>query len=206
MKVLIIDTSTERGVIAISEGLQVLFCRFLPFGLQSSKYAMTAAQEGFEELGISPSDLTAIAVTVGPGSFTGIRVGAALAKGLAFGASLPLISLSSLSGFVSQAEGCFASVIDARIGGGYVLIQERRGEEVIELEEGRLVEGKELQKLLSSYRQIVGPSFERLLLPSAQEVAPDARHLARLAFHKWAAGEAGDDLEMIYLRQGVAER
>lgn len=203
MKVLIIDTSTERGLVAISDGPHVLFSRTLPFGLKSSKYAMPAIQSGFEALGLSPCDLAAVAVAVGPGSFTGIRVGAALAKGIAFGASLPLISLCSLSGFISLQEGSFASVIDARVGGAYLLMQERKGEEIIELEMPSLIDIKELTRVISGCRSVVGPSFERLILPHATETTPDAEHLAKLAFRKLAAQEAKEDLEMIYLRETV---
>lgn len=203
MKALIIDTSTEQGLIAISEGMDVIFSELLPFGLKNSKFALPAIQAGFETLGISAGDLTAIAVTVGPGSFTGIRVGCALAKGMALGACLSLISLCSLSGFISDQEGLFASVIDARIGGAYVLMQERRGEEIIEVGEPSLIEAKELARVLGGCRQVVGPCFERLFLPQAIQTAPDAGHLAKMAYRKWMVGEGKDDLEMIYLREAV---
>lgn len=203
MKVLIIDTSTEQGLVAVCERAEILFSEPFPFGLKNSKYALPAVQRGFALLGLAPSDLAAIAITVGPGSFTGIRVGCALAKGMALGANLPLISLCSLSGFISSQEGRFASVIDARIGGAYVLMQERRGTEIIELGEPSLVETKELARLLAGCRQIVGPSFERLFLPQAIQTPPDAEHLAKLAYRKWMRGEVKDDLEMIYLRETI---
>src|ERR1700722_8624080 len=110
MFTLIIDTSTERGVVALAKGKDLVYTKELPFGLLNSRYLMTSIQTGFETLSLTPASLKAVAASVGPGSFTGIRVGAGVAKGIALGRNLPLIGFSSLSGFVSPHEGAFASV------------------------------------------------------------------------------------------------
>ncbi|NGX62074.1 MAG: tRNA threonylcarbamoyladenosine biosynthesis protein TsaB, partial [Chlamydiae bacterium] len=114
-----LDTSTERSLVAVADREGVLFVERLPEGLRSSQYLFPAIEAGLQSLSLAPRDLGAVAVTVGPGSFTGVRVGVATAKGIAKGHNLPLIPLSSLEGFVSEREGIFASLIDARMGGAY---------------------------------------------------------------------------------------
>ena len=121
MYILIIDTSTTRPLVVITCQGRPVFSKELPVGHQSSKYLASALQEGFSSLKITTKNLRAVAVTVGPGSFTGIRVGVALAKGICLGQNLPLISLCSLKGLISRREGPFMSLIDARGGGAYIL-------------------------------------------------------------------------------------
>lgn len=190
MLFLIIDTSTDKSLIVFSNGINVLLKILLPVGAQSSRYLLSSIESGLLQLNLQPSDLEAIAVSVGPGSYTGIRVGAAVAKGLAFPRSLPLIGFCSLSGFVSSHEGKFSSLIDARIGGAYVLLQERRGNEVICHSAPRLVGKEELPAYLEGWPPLAGPHVEY----------PDAERLACLASQQFAQNPTSNDLELVYLR------
>jgi len=162
MRTLIIDTSTERGLVALADGAKILFEKALP----SSRALFSSLP--------SLDSLEAIAVTLGPGSFTGIRVALAAAHGLAYGRKLPLLPLCSLAGFLSPDEGRFASVIDARLGGAYVMIQERRGNEIIQLSEPQKMPISELPDL-----PLFGPNVKRF--GRGTVVAPSAAHLATLA-------------------------
>ncbi|MFC2049098.1 tRNA (adenosine(37)-N6)-threonylcarbamoyltransferase complex dimerization subunit type 1 TsaB [Chlamydiota bacterium] len=148
---LIIDTSTDKSLVVFARGIDVLLKILLPPGAQSSRHLMGAIVEGMTQLGLTPSDLQAIAVGVGPGSYTGIRVGVAAAKGLAFPRSLPLVGFCSLAGFVTPQEGRFASLIDARIGGAYILLQERRQDELIHHSAPRLVPSAQLPTLFQEW-------------------------------------------------------
>ena len=196
--ILILDTSTERGVVALAQGSEQLFFEELPAGLKSSHFLMTTLQNVFQKY---PVDLQAIGVTVGPGSFTGIRVAVAVAKGLALAQSLPLIALSSLAGFISPHEGRFASVIDARIGGAYVLIQERVGDEIRELGLPELCQKEALSEKLRGCHSVVGPSFQKLPIKGAIETHPNAAHLAKIAAYRYANGDffSEGELELAYL-------
>ncbi len=190
MLFLIIDTSTDKSLILFSNGVHVLLKILLPMGAQSSRYLMSSIESGLKQLQLHPSALKAIAVSVGPGSYTGIRVGAAVAKGLAFPGGLPLVGFCSLSGFVSPQEGKFSSLIDARIGGAYALLQERKGEEVIHHSIPRLVSNEELPAYLEGWPPIAGPHIDY----------PDAGHLARLVTQQLSENPTSTDLELIYLR------
>lgn len=190
MLFLVIDTSTDKSLIIFSNGVNVLLKILLPEGAQSSRHLMSSIDSGLKQLQLQPSALEAIAVGVGPGSYTGIRVGAAVAKGLAFPRNLPLIGFCSLSGFISQHEGKFASLIDARIGGAYVLLQDRRGDEVIRHSTPLLVSSEELPAYLEGWPPLAGPHISY----------PDANHLARLVAKRHAEGEFNADVELVYLR------
>ncbi len=201
--ILILETSTERGLVALAEDDNLLFMEELPFGMRSSNFLMSAIQKSFSETGLSAAHLHAIAVGVGPGLFTGMRVAASMAKGLALARSLPLISLSSLSGFISLEEGKFAAVIDARMGGAYLLLQEKKGEQILERAPAMLVPQKELLQKLEGCTAIVGPSFEKMTLPGATERAPDAAHLAKIANKRFVSGEhySPETLKLDYCRR-----
>ena len=112
MKILILETSTEKACLVLAENEHVLNSQPLDGGPQLSK--TLAIQVKFILSGIVP-DL--IAVGTGPGSYTGIRVGAALAQGLSFGWNIPLLGFCSLHGYNSE----ITPIIDARSAGFYIL-------------------------------------------------------------------------------------
>lgn len=151
---------------------------------------MTTIEAGFKQLNLSPQALEAVAVGVGPGSYTGTRVGVAAAKGLSFPRSLPLIGFCSLEGFVSEKEGVFASMIDAKLGGSYVLLQQREGKAVTLLSSPQLVSNEKLNFHLKECTEIVGP----------HNTFPTPEYLASLVARKIVRKEYRADLEILYLR------
>lgn len=183
MCLLILESSTERGIVAISRKEQVLFSKELPFSAQNSRWLFPAIEEAFEE--IPKAELQGIAVGIGPGSFTGIRVAVAAAKGLAFALGIPLIPLISLSGFISEQSGVFASLIDARIGGVYLLLQERKEDKIRELGLPELCALENLEKRLLGCRNIVTPRFAPFGDLKWTETYPDPGHLAKISYMKF---------------------
>ena len=121
MKILILETSGEKSCIIFTEGPRPIAWKELSGGPQLSKQL---AQEVATLLGPLRPEL--IAVGTGPGSYTGIRVGAALAKTLAYGWQIPLIGFCSLKAFTPCLDGPFAILVDARMGGLYTLFGERK--------------------------------------------------------------------------------
>jgi len=187
---LIIDTSTDKSLVAFSKGEELLLSLFLPMDIQSSRQLMTTLASGFQQLQINPTHLGSITVSVGPGSYTGIRVGVAAAYGLALPRSLPLISFCSLEGFIPSSDGPFASLIDARIGGAYILLQEKLGTRVKSLSPPQFVSKENLSEYLKEYPTQTGPHLSY----------PDPDHLVRLAAQKLKDNETSNQLELIYLR------
>ena len=102
VRTLLIDTAGQDGVVALTEGDHVVAEARLP-GRTASEGLMPAIRRMFGEAGWKVSELTAIGVVQGPGSFTGVRVGLSAAKGLSEAVSVPLIAVSRLRLLVSMA-------------------------------------------------------------------------------------------------------
>ena len=116
-KILMIETSTECCSVALSEGAQIVAARINETPRQHASQLAPYIQEVLQEGGLTARDLDAVAVSEGPGSYTGLRVGVSTAKGLCFGAGKPLLGIDTLRILADQAEGCFdriVAMIDAR--------------------------------------------------------------------------------------------
>lgn len=96
------DTCGEGGGIGVASYQTVLAHRALP-GRETQERLLTALEEVLAEAAVRLQQLDAIAVVTGPGSFTGVRIGLAAAKGLAEATGLPLLALSRLAVLAAQA-------------------------------------------------------------------------------------------------------
>jgi tRNA threonylcarbamoyladenosine biosynthesis protein TsaB len=117
MIVLGIDTSTRTSSVAVVVGDRVAERVSTPEGRGTDLLVLVDA--ACAELGVAPRDLDAVAVGAGPGSFTGLRIGMATAKGIAFAADRPLWLVSSLAALVADVAGVGFGVLDARRGEVY---------------------------------------------------------------------------------------
>lgn len=115
MLILIIECSSEKGCLVLAKNNQVLASKLLPGGPALSQ---NIAQEVKALIESRTPDL--VAVGIGPGSYTGIRVGVALAKALSYGWKVPCLGFCSLKAF-----GPPPVLVDARQGGIYALIDKK---------------------------------------------------------------------------------
>lgn len=129
MKSLLIETSTEEGLSSIYSYKVPLFQSNIK-GFQHSRTLMKEIDRGLKSTNLSISDLSFIAVGVGPGSYTGLRVGVMVAKTFSFATKVPIVAISSLEGIVPLVDGPFAAALDAKISGVYVLFGEKKGDQV----------------------------------------------------------------------------
>lgn len=121
MEFLILDTSSfEKSYMILAQEDRPLAYLPLPSGPDLSKTLATQVQSF-----VKGRSLQFIALGTGPGSYTGIRVGAALAKALSFGWQIPLIGFCSLIAFAPPEIGAFAILSDARGAGFYALFGSR---------------------------------------------------------------------------------
>ncbi|WP_320544984.1 tRNA (adenosine(37)-N6)-threonylcarbamoyltransferase complex dimerization subunit type 1 TsaB [Aeromonas veronii] len=221
LKILAVDTATEACSAALLVG-DKLFSRWEEAPRDHTRKILPMVQAVLEDAGISLSDLDAIAFGRGPGSFTGVRIGISVAQGLAFGAGVPLIGISTLA---AMAQGAYRldgaeqvlTAIDARMNevyfGRYELIDGRMqlvGDEVVSDPVALVdVRGK-----LAGPVTCVGTGFEtygETLSGLADELAvsqvrfPAAEDMLPLARAAWLAGEAVpvEQATPIYLRDKV---
>ncbi|MGI6412874.1 MAG: tRNA (adenosine(37)-N6)-threonylcarbamoyltransferase complex dimerization subunit type 1 TsaB [Syntrophomonadaceae bacterium] len=96
MLILAVDSATPVAGIALVDGSQVLKEEFLNYKKTHSETLLPAIDRVLKECECSLEDLSAIAVTIGPGSFTGLRIGLAAVKGLSVAAGKPIIGVSTL--------------------------------------------------------------------------------------------------------------
>lgn len=189
MLTLAFDTATGVATSALVDGDEVL-------GERSSR-AQTLLEDVdalLRQAGAHPSDIRRLAVGIGPGSFTGVRIGLAAARGLALSLGIEGSGVSTLAALAAGAPGA-VPVIDAK----------RR--EIFTLLDGEpaVLRPEELQ--LGPGAVCVGDGalrYRSLLEERGAAIPPDddERHLPRARFHAALAGEAGavDDIEPLYLR------
>jgi tRNA threonylcarbamoyladenosine biosynthesis protein TsaB len=105
MKVLGIETSGPRGGVAFLDGGRVLGTRIFEKGMVHGREIAPAIRSLLDEFSLRPESIGLLACDVGPGSYTGLRVGLAAAKGLALALGVPLVGVASLDAMAEAARG-----------------------------------------------------------------------------------------------------
>ncbi len=100
--ILNIDTSTEVCSVALAQDGKIICIRENTTGQNHSTLLTTFISELLDEASIAVSQLDAVAISGGPGSYTGLRIAVSVAKGICYGASLPLIAISSLESMANE--------------------------------------------------------------------------------------------------------
>lgn len=116
--ILNIETATKNCSVALAKnGETILFKEMAEQGFSHAEKLHLFIEEIIKEAGISFSDLSAVAVSQGPGSYTGLRIGVSAAKGLCYALEIPLISVDTLTILANQLQiekGIIIPMIDAR--------------------------------------------------------------------------------------------
>lgn len=122
MITLAIDTATKTAGVALLRDEQILAEYFFNLPVNHSETVLPAVHRGLELAGVGIADVGLIALTVGPGSFTGLRIGASTVKGLALAAGTPVVGVSTLEALAYNAvgfPGVICPLLDARKGEVY---------------------------------------------------------------------------------------
>ena len=226
MLTLALDTSTREGSVALGENGEVLGELTLPVRATHSETVLPAIDQLLHQVDRSARDLGAVVVGAGPGSFTGVRIAAALARGICFPTDATLFAYSSLAAIAAGVEGVDAdgpicALLDARrdqvYAAGYRLspeFEELFAPLAASLDEvlDEVLAGREPQTwtvagvLPDWMRERIRESGARLL--SVEYGRPRASALLRLA---WTFPEAGRIAEAAhweptYVRASSAER
>lgn len=175
-----------------------------------------AIKEGLKNSGLELYNLDFIAIGTGPGSYTGIRVGAVTAKTLAYALNIPLIGISTLQCFTPDQDGNFLVAIDAKIGGAYIISGTQKNGLIHYSCQPQIIELADLDPFLSTTDIIVTPNATQLKQKIEtlhtqkswdwQIKAPNPEHIANLCIENFKNGKGTKDIELLYLRKTQAER
>jgi tRNA threonylcarbamoyladenosine biosynthesis protein TsaB len=135
VRVLAVDTTSARASVALLDGAELLGEVRLVSEAGHSRTVLPAAAFLLETAGLAPAAIEGFAVTTGPGSFTGIRVGLSSVQGLALPGSRPCLGVSTLEVLGARAQGAapmVAPIVDAWRGEIYVAVYDASGRTVAE--------------------------------------------------------------------------
>ncbi|MEZ6122292.1 MAG: tRNA (adenosine(37)-N6)-threonylcarbamoyltransferase complex dimerization subunit type 1 TsaB [Planctomycetaceae bacterium] len=223
MKILAVETSGLSGSVAIAENGHVLQQRVLC--AEGRRHAQTLVSEAREVLNshrLRPSDIDAVAVSIGPGSFTGLRVGVVFAKTFAWANQARLIAIDTLQAAAQQCDSAipFVTVIsDAQRGEVFVNRYRCRSAEDIRMPVGEILilNVDELATVAQGTdpEVVTGPGLEKFVdrFPPPWQPAPQtdwtprAATIAVLGTHAAHEQRFADPetLEPLYLRRSYAE-
>jgi tRNA threonylcarbamoyladenosine biosynthesis protein TsaB len=217
MKLLVLDTSTEWCSAALWLDGRVLARRVLAEQRHSS-LLLPMVDELLREAATGLRQLDGIGYGAGPGSFTGLRIACAVTQGLAFGADLPVVGVSTLQSIAEQSGADrVLTVLDARMAEVYWAAYQREGEAWRAVSEPQLAlpesvsvpEGGDWVGAGNGFAalgEVLRPRLIHALLRIDTTLMPDAAAMAPLAAAAFARGEGMDAAlaAPIYLRDKVA--
>ena len=225
MLILAFETSAKAASVALLENGKLLGESYQNTGLTHSQTLMVMAEDALKQCGKTAQDVNAVAVAAGPGSFTGVRIGVAAAKGFAWGAELPCYGISTLEAMAESLniwDGYVCPCMDARRSQVYNALFRAEGGKLTRISEDRAVA---LTYLKEEVKKAEKPMFlvgdganlcyntlkeevANLVLPAEHRIHQRAVGVAILAQRMNDAGIAlsGGELAPNYLRLSQAER
>lgn len=222
MKILHLETSSKNCSVSISDGDKLLcLCEKTSQDYKQSENLHTYIEWALEGAKITLKDLDAISLGMGPGSYTGLRIGTASAKGFCFGLNIPLIAVNSLETMVEPFSGknydLIIPLIDARRMEVYTAVFDGNSGEMVEETSAKILDENSFQELRNKKILFVGDGCtkaqEILNLPLADfnaDVYPSAKYLIKKAVQKFQQKDFKDIayFEPFYLKDfhGVKQK
>lgn len=225
MNILAIDSTAVAASAALLEDGKLLGETFLNVGLTHSCTLLPMIEALLHHAGVAVQDVDLFVVTNGPGSFTGVRIGVATIKGMAFPTDKPCVGVSTLHALaynLQHADGYLCCAMDARCGQVYTAIFEAKNGAIRRVSPDQAISIEELGDQLKSLEGrifFIGDGAE-ICYEALKETLPDAA-LAPIHLRYQRASSAGvtvwaehwidnavgaDALEVSYLRLSQAER
>jgi len=214
--ILNLETATKNCSVSISQNGQTILCKEMAeAGYSHAEKLHVFIEDCIKESNISFKDLSAIAVSQGPGSYTGLRIGVSAAKGLCFALDLPLIAVDTLQVLASKlsiSDGVIIPMIDARRMEVYSAIFNAKYEKVREVQAEILIENSFEQ--ISESIHFVGDCAEKaktVLTKSnfifhEEIIYPSANEMSELSYKKFQENNFEDVayFEPYYLKDFMA--
>ena len=226
MIILAFDGTAKAASVAVTDDEKLLALYNIDNGLTQSELLLPMAENILKSLKLTFDDINLLTTAVGPGSFTGVRIGVSLIKGIAFGRNIPCVAVSTLEELcesVSMLDGILVPCMDARRGQVYTATFDSNGETITRITPDRAISITELADELKGYSErniyITGDGYEvaKKGLEAAGVktsntpqllITENAYSCAMVALKKYRAGEYTSDLSIspTYLRLPQAER
>ena len=222
MKILHIETSSKNCSVAISDAEKLLcVCEEVSENYKQSESLHTFVEWALEGAEISLKDLDAVSLGMGPGSYTGLRIGASSAKGFCYGLKIPLIAVNSMETmiepFLDQKFDYIIPLLDARRMEVYTAGFDRNSGKMLTETEARILDETSFQEFADKKVIFVGDGASKaqeiLQLPKAEfnaNVYPSAKYLVKKATGKFNNKEFENVayFEPFYLKefQGVKKK
>lgn len=223
MRIFALDSTAITASVSVVEDEKLVAQLMLNNGNTHSQTLLPMVEALFRMLSITADDIDLFAVSAGPGSFTGVRIGAATVKGLAFGRGSDCVGVSTLHALAYNLRGfrgIICPVMNARRSQVYTAIFESDGERLTRLSEDEAISIAELDDKLSAYDKPVylcGDGIEVSLegfrktkvLPTPEEMRYQSGYsVAQVALELYKSGVKVSDAELAptYLRPSQAER
>ena len=197
MKILHIETSSKNCSVAISDGEKLLcLCEEVSENYKQSESLHTFVEWALEGAEISLKDLDAVSLGKGPGSYTGLRIGAASAKGFCYGLKVPLIAINSLETmiepFLSKNYDVIVPLIDARRMEVYCAVFDGNSGEMITETEAKILDEQSFTELEGKKVLFVGDGAAKakdiLQISNAEfdaNIYPSAKYLIKKSVEKF---------------------
>lgn len=222
MILLALDSTAVVATAALLRNGEVLLSETVNCGRTHSETLLPLIETLYRKTQLSPADTDVFACSAGPGSFTGVRIGTALIKGMAFGRK-PCVGVSTLEALAYNLidfDGIIAPVMDARRDQVYNALFRCQNGKLTRLVPDRVLMLDELQAELSSCREPIyfcgdgyRLTYERIVHPMKKvtpedKIMQNAASVGAIAYRDFLAGKAVSDSELrpLYLRAPQAER
>ena len=224
MSILAIDTASSVSSVAVASEGKLQAEVTVEAGRTHSETLLSHIEGALSFAGVERSALTGVAVSIGPGSFTGLRIGLATAKAIAYGLDIPLVGISTLAALalaVPVSDVHTLALMDAQKGNAYAGLYEWRDGSLHEVRPVRVAplaeaiaeaadRGKPVLltgELAVKKRARLGNLPDNVTLAPAHLLTARASHVAWLGIARLAAGERDDPmtLEPFYIRRSEAE-
>jgi tRNA threonylcarbamoyladenosine biosynthesis protein TsaB len=196
MKILYIETSSKNCSVAISDNEEILcVCEEVSENYKQSESLHSFVEWALEGAGISIKEIEAVSLGQGPGSYTGLRIGASSAKGFCYGLKVPLIAINSLESMIEPFLGknydYIVPLIDARRMEVYTAVYDGATGEEITPTEAKVLDENSFKELRDKKILFVGDGAaktkEIIKLPNAEyneNIYPSAQYLIKKTLRK----------------------
>ncbi len=207
MYYLILETSSPRGLLSILKDQKIIFEQEVAFGVRESNELTPLVEMALKKTHLDLNEIGLIVIGQGPGSFTGLRIGASVARAFSFAHQIPIACVDSLKSFTPSLLGAFGILVDAKSQGVYLQKGYRDAQSVQFLETSSLLQveeiaaqTKDLPLLITPYKGTLPDRLDKVTASKLIEAPPSGLQMLSQALRGGEATfiKARDPLNLQY--------